>query len=55
MIHEVHTAIGRHEVHEAAFPEWVSVQVQRQAQKLTEAQAVAALGKWSSGRFGGAV
>jgi hypothetical protein len=50
MIHEVHTATGRHEVQKLAFPEWVSVQVQRQAQKLTEAQAVSALGKqwWSA-------
>lgn len=54
MIHEVHTATGRHEVQELAFPDWVSVQVQRQAQKLTEAQAISALGKWSTVLFSGA-
>ena len=54
MLHEVHTAKGRHEVHETAFPEWVPIQVQRQAQELTEAKAVAALGKWSAGLFSGA-
>jgi len=48
MIHEMHTATGRHELQEVAFPKWVTVRVQRQANKLTEAQAVAALGKWST-------
>jgi hypothetical protein len=48
MIHEVHSSTGRHIVQESAFPKWVSVQVQLQAQKLTEAQAISALGKWSS-------
>jgi hypothetical protein len=48
MIHEVHTATGRHAVQESAFPDWVSAQVQLQAQKLTQAQAISALGKWSA-------
>ena len=46
MVHEVHTATGRHEIQELAFPKWVSVQVQRQAQRLTESQALSALGEW---------
>jgi hypothetical protein len=55
MIHEVHTATGRHEVQETAFPAWVSVQNQRQARKLTEAQAISALGKWSAVLLSGSV
>ena len=54
MIHEVHTVTGRHEVQELAVPKWVTVEVQRQAQKLTEAQAISALGNWSSELFSGA-
>lgn len=54
MIHEVHTVTGRHVVQESAFPEWVPAQVQLQAQKLTEAQAISALGKWGNELFSGA-
>ena len=54
MIHEVHTVKGRHEVQELAFPEWVPAQVQLQAEKLTEAQAISVLGKWSAPLFSGA-
>jgi hypothetical protein len=54
MIHEVHTATGRHVARELAFPRWVPAQVQLEAQKLTEAQAISALGKWSSELFSGA-
>lgn len=46
---EVHTESGRHKLLEEAFPEWVPIQVQRQAQKLTQSKAAAALGKWSAG------
>lgn len=53
-IHETHTAAGRHEVLEMPYPEWVPVQVQRQAQKLTEAQAMSALGEWSTVLLSGA-
>ena len=48
MIHEVHTATGRHAIQESAFPEWVPARVQLQAQKLTEAKAISALGRWSA-------
>ena len=54
MIHEVHSATGRHVVKELAFPKWVSAPVQQQARKLTEAQAVSALGNWSTALFSGA-
>lgn len=47
-IHEVHTASGPHEVRESSFPDWVPALVQRQAQKLNQAEAVSALGKWSA-------
>jgi hypothetical protein len=53
-IHEVHTATGRHMVQESAFPEWVPAQVQLQAKKLTEAQAISALGQWSTALLAGA-
>ena len=48
---EVHTASGRHKLLEEAFPEWVTVEVQAQAQRLSEAQAVSALGKWITAQF----
>jgi hypothetical protein len=54
MIHEVHTATGRHVVQELAFPVWVPAQVQLQAQKLSKAQAISALGDWSAELFSGA-
>jgi hypothetical protein len=54
MVREIHTATGRHETQESAFPEWVPVQVQRQAQRLTELQAVSALGRWITRQFSGA-
>ena len=47
MIQEVHTTTGRHLVKELAFPQWVPAQIQLQAQKLTAAQAISALGRWS--------
>ena len=48
MVHEVHTAKGRHEVLEVPFPKWVPTKVRRDAQRLTKSQAVAALGAWMS-------
>ena len=42
---EVHTATGRHKLLEESFPEWVPVEVQLQAQKLSESKAALALGK----------
>ena len=49
MVHEVHTPTGRHRIQELAFPKWVSADVKRQAQRLTEMQAVSALGAWITG------
>ncbi len=44
MIHEVHTATGRHALQESPFPDWVPARVQMQAQKLTVAKALSELG-----------
>lgn len=45
-LHEVHTAQGRHQVRLVPFPQWVPLAVKRQAQKLTELEARAAVGEW---------
>jgi hypothetical protein len=45
-LREVHTAEGRHEVRTVAFPDWVTAIVQRQALRLSESSAMAALGEW---------
>ncbi len=41
---EVHTAQGRHVLRLVPFARWVTVEVKRRAAKLSEAEAVAALG-----------
>jgi len=43
---QVHTDKGHHEKREVPFPQWVPAAVLRQAQGLSEEQAVAALGPW---------
>jgi hypothetical protein len=45
-LHEVHTPQGYHKVRVVPFPRWVSAQVKRQARRLTEPEARAALGEW---------
>src|SRR5438876_10794000 len=37
---EVHTPLGKHEVHTTAYPEWVAEDVRRAADGLTEKEAV---------------
>ncbi len=49
-IREVHTAQGRHEVRAVPFPRWVPPEVKRQARRLGEAAAAAALGAWCNTR-----
>ena len=44
-LHEIHTRAGRHVLRLVRFPRWVPPDVRRRAQRLTEAQATAALGK----------
>ena len=48
MIREVHTTTGRHAIHEVAFPKWVPAGVKREAQRLTETEAISALGPWAT-------
>jgi hypothetical protein len=46
-VHEEHTASGRHETREVAFPKWVPREVAQGAKAMTEDEAHAALGAWS--------
>jgi hypothetical protein len=41
---EEHTSSGRHVSHEKPYPQWVPTEVVRQAKKLDEQEAMAALG-----------
>src|SRR6185436_13179496 len=43
-VHQEHTASGRHVNKEVPFPDWVPTASMKQAKKLTEAEALAALG-----------
>jgi hypothetical protein len=52
-LHEIHTSGGRHELRVVPFPRWVSPTLRRQARKLTEPEARAALGDaWATRRKG---
>jgi hypothetical protein len=44
-IREVHTESGQHQVEETQFPYWVPEEMMKQAEKLTEKQAVEAVGR----------
>jgi hypothetical protein len=46
-VHQEHTASGRHVNKEVPFPDWVPAASMKQAKKLTEAEALAALGDWT--------
>lgn len=45
-VRQEHTAAGHHRNREEPFPDWVPAQVLREAKKLGEEQALAALGAW---------
>ena len=45
-IREVHMASGRHVVRSLAFPRWVPPRVRSRASRLSDAEAVRALGPW---------
>jgi hypothetical protein len=45
-LQEVHTEMGRHEIVEIAFPEWVPADVKSAARKLSEEAALAELAAW---------
>jgi hypothetical protein len=58
-IQEVHTPSGKHEVHTTAYPDWVTEDVKRAAEELTEKEAASLLAavpgrsppkKWREGR-----
>lgn len=45
-LREVHTETGRHVTEEEPFADWVSPELEREAESLTEAEALEALGAW---------
>lgn len=47
-LHEVHTAMGRHELQVIPFPRWVPPDVRTAAKHLTETDAVRMLGGWAA-------
>ena len=47
-IREEHTASGRHVTREAPFPKWVPAKVAAQAKRMSEEEALTALGPWAS-------
>ncbi len=47
-VREVHTASGRHVTQEVPFPKWVPGEVKKQAKAMSEQEALAALGPWTS-------
>jgi hypothetical protein len=46
-IHEEHTVSGRHVTREVPFPQWVPPVVLKHAKKMTEKEALDALGPWA--------
>lgn len=46
-VHEEHTASGRHATREVPFPKWVPSGVMEQARRLSEQEALDALGPWA--------
>ena len=46
-IHEEHTVSGRHVTREVPFPQWVPAAVVEQAKKISEKEALNALGVWA--------
>jgi hypothetical protein len=46
-VHEEHTASGRHVTREVAFPMWVPARVAAQAKRMSEEDALIALGPWA--------
>lgn len=46
-VHEEHTDSGQHVTHEIAFPAWVPAEVMSEARRLSENEALQALGEWS--------
>ena len=53
-LHEVHTRLGRHELHQVPYPRWVPANVMRRARRLSLEDAQEALGAWFSWKRGAA-
>ena len=45
-VQQEHTAAGHHVSHDIAFPQWVPADVVKEAQSLSEPEALGALGSW---------
>src|SRR6266446_6233971 len=46
-VHEEHTASGRHLTREVPFPKWVPAKVAAHAKRMSEEEALIALGTWA--------
>jgi hypothetical protein len=46
-VHEEHTASGRHVTREVPFPKWVPAKVAAHAKRMSEEEALTALGPWA--------
>ena len=46
-VREEHTTSGRHVTREVAFPKWVPPEVTEKAKRMSEKEALAALGPWA--------
>lgn len=46
-VHEEHTASGQHVSREVPFPQWVPPEVIKQAKRMSEQEALTALGAWA--------
>ena len=49
-VHEEHTASGQHVTREVPFPKWVPPEVIDQAKRMSENEALSALGPWAMTR-----
>ena len=47
-VREEHTPSGRHATRVVAFPEWVPAEVKAEAKEMSEPDALAALGPWTT-------
>jgi hypothetical protein len=51
-IRERHTSSGKHVTEEIPYPQWIPNAVSAEARDLSEADAIALLGRWSGAFFG---
>jgi hypothetical protein len=48
-VRQEHTEKGHHVSHSTPYPEWVPADVKREAERLSDSEAVKALGQWVGG------